>query len=325
MNILKAIVLTFTCLLLPSIMVAQSKAKDAEKTAGEIQNLLLEYGGSEEGYYEDFSVDLEGNITLSMTHPLIGDHQIVFKIDPTFYHTLKDGYYVFTAKGKEATIINEDEGKKVSSDLFSLKDADKEIADRLVRLFSTLDQQLKRVREERAEKEKEAVESKKAFYEKVKNIDATDYFVAVTIPNTPNRDFRKYTLFKNPLQVRDKFYSGFLFKPEEDGYLYWYFQSVKGSKSSFYIVDLDKRVDDVDVAYFRRMAFSKSTEADRSSWIIQKSNEKLRKGKTYVLWFDSESKIGPEEIKASFQLNNTDEMKVGEFFKERFTEIARDF
>ncbi|WP_437918059.1 hypothetical protein [Sphingobacterium sp. LRF_L2] len=326
MKYLKALILCFTCTLAPSLLFSQTAMSRAEETLLEIQEILLRYGATEHGIYEKFEMTLEGDITILASDEEGEEHVIQFKLGPKLSYVLKNDAYVFTEPGNKATITNEEDKESVSSTLVSLKYANKEIADRLTVLFNTMDQSLKDVKTEAEEKEKIIKENKVNLYQKIKNMNIQGTFTTVTLPNTPNKESKSYTLFKNPLQLNGLFYSGFAFTPKEDGYLYWYFQAPAKLRPSFFIADTDKTIDDSAIRYFRKMAYVQSTDPALSSWVVQKSNEKLKKGKTYVLWFESSLAVDtPQTFKASFQLQSSDEQKVGDFFKDQFPNVLNDF
>ncbi|MBE8712669.1 hypothetical protein [Sphingobacterium hungaricum] len=306
---------------------AQEALRDAEKTLKDLVFLLDK--GSILTPDSRFSV-IDYNMTLNNDVEFIADHYsngeaiILFKNEGKLEYTYKDNFYEFFSKDNEASITEEEGTLRKSKIFFKVEKISRVQADSIVLLFEKLSHNLKRVSEEKSKDQENFKANKKIFYETVKSVDADKYFINIPIPNTANRSFKSYSFFDNPLEINNNFYSGFKFTPRIDGYLYWYFNTVKGDKTSFYIVDLDKNTNDVDIPYFSKMSFHKGEDGE-SSYIIQKSNVKLKKGNTYILWFVSDTKPQPQAKNISIQMEESSNQILSKYFEDQFKSIQNDY
>ncbi|MBE8715261.1 hypothetical protein [Sphingobacterium hungaricum] len=319
-------------------VVAQDALKDAEKTLKELANLLLEgtvWSSDLKFAMVDYNMGLSNEVQLIGDHILNGEGTIYFVNDSKLDYKFKDNFYEFSAKNKEASITDQDGNVTKSTVLFKVEDINKDQADSLVLLFQKLYDKLQIVSKENSQKEALKAEAeatllekkntdKKVFYQTIKTLNTEKHFIRIPIPNTPNKGFKSYTFFDNPLELNGNFYSGFRFTPDIDGYLYWYFKKIEGERGDFYIVNVDKNVDDSALPYLSRMAFHKD-ENGKLSWIIQKSNEMLKKGNTYILWFVSDTKIPAYSKNISIQMETTADAKLSEYFKDHFKSTLYDY
>ncbi|PUV22518.1 hypothetical protein D7322_07225 [Sphingobacterium puteale] len=310
---------------------AMTTAKESLKTwysllkSGNVQTIDGKYN------LQRYSISLDSVATLTGKNADFETAKSVFKIQGKIKYKLNQGYYEFSGDGIEA-VTSEQSGKTTKSTiLFRIGNFTKVKADSLVFLFDKITKDLKladaEAKEMEAQKERNEIKSKadkKVFYDKVKAVDINRYFFNLTLPNTKDKSFATYTFYENPLMVGDAYYSGFKFTPTIDGYLYWYFHTFEKGEDSFYLLDSDRNVDDIDVSYFNKMALFKD-EDNKSSWVIQKSAEKLKKGKTYVLWFKAKSKIPPHKKKIFAAIEASNSAMLSEYFNAQFDEIVGDF
>ncbi|WP_313157357.1 hypothetical protein [Sphingobacterium multivorum] len=334
MKTLKIIALVLACGFNTTLLNAQS-AMTTAKASLKAWHLLLNSGTVQtiDGVYnlEEYSISSDSVVTMEGENADLETAKSVFKIKGKISYKLNQGYYEFSGDGIEA-VTKEETGKTTkSTNLFRIGSFTKVKADSLVFLFDKITKDLKLVsaeaKEREAQKERDEIKrqaDKKVFYDKVKTVDINKYFFNLTLPNTKDKSFATYTFYENPLLVGDSYYSGFKFTPAIDGYLYWYFHTFEKGEDGFYLLDSDKNVDDINVSYFKKMALFKD-EDNKSSWVIQKSGEKLKKGKTYVLWFKAKSKIPPHKKKIFATIEASNSVILSEYFNAQFDKIVGDF